>query len=638
MSRLWNLPVFAAAVLFAAGYAFAQAPENNAAEQPAASQDAQSQDKDNQKDDQKEAQENAAQKSAEQNNATQERVESDDPATRERESAQERQDRPEAAPPAPSATPPAPRPQAQPSPAPARVDGVRETIPGTTPPRRDAEREQAQPATPTQPQDPARVQPPRQAAPPVQPQTPEAAAPGQQRRDDARQDRTERRQDRTDRTDRADRQDRTDRADQTDRTQRTDESTRTQRTEQSTRTETQRTERMQREGRQQVDLGWKLDSQDDRLVIQSIDENSPLANTELKEGDEIISINGRQFQSADELERFMRQSQQRQAQIVVRRDGEQHTYRVNMPQQMMDQREQFGQQRAGEQQFGQRQMRQGQAQGRQAAMGVWIDTARPGLYIMGLPENSPAAQAGLRSGDRIISVDGRRFDSAQALISHLSNMDADSTVEIEYMRNGQIFAAECQLGQRGDIYGQTTYTQAPAPQGWQGQQEYSAMRPQTGEANVQQLKAEVDNLKRQVEQLRSELHRMKMNGAGRHETGTEFREDFRSETHQGIQQRQDFQNQGQQPFQQPGQRQFQGTRPAPPAPPAPQGQPQQFDRDQGAVIPPTVDDQPGAAPQGARPAPPAPRSDDQSDDQSDNNDRQRDNRDNNQDNDNQNDQ
>src|SRR5690606_7128949 len=123
--------------------------------------------------------------------------------------------------------------------------------------------------------------------------------------------------------------------------------------------------------------------------------------------------------------------------------------------------------------------------------------------------------------------------------------------------------AECQLGARGDIYGQTTFTQAPAL-GGQGQQEYSAMRPQMGEANVQQLKNEVEMLKRQVEQLRSEMRKMKMDGS--HETRTEVREDFQSETREGVR------AQDRQQFQDNQQRSDTFRHPAPPA------QPQPFDR------------------------------------------------------------
>jgi len=559
MSRLWNLPVFAAAVLFTAGYTLAQAPDNNAADQPAA----QSEDQDKQAQEKKDdAQNNAARQDEKKQDQKQQDV-------------QKSEDQ---------AAPAAPGSNLQPAPAPGRVDGVRDTIPGTAPP-------QPQPA-PAQPQDPVQPQAPTAPAPPAQPQTPESAAPQRtappQPRDDARRDDAQR-QDR-DAADRS-RQDRSDRAD------RQDDATRTERTEERTRTErtqrTERTERTQRDQQQPADLGWQLEARDDRLVIESIDDNSPLADSDLQEGDEIISINGRQFRSADEVQRFIRQSQQRQAQIMVRRDGEQHTFNVNLPRQ--DRREQFGQ-RARDQRG---------RHGQQAAMGVWIDTARPGLYVMALPENSPAAEAGLRPGDRIISVNGRRFDSAHDLIAHLSELETDRAVEVEYMRNGQIFVAECQLGARGDIYGQTTFTQAPAL-GQQGQQEYSAMRPQMGEANVQELKQEVEMLKRQVEQLRHEMRQMKMDGAGSHETRTQIREDFQRETREGIREQgrqQQFQGQQRQDS-------FQGTHPAPPAAPQP------FDRDD-AVAPPELN-QPGAAPaapQGTRtdasPAPrPATRSDD----------------------------
>ncbi len=102
------------------------------------------------------------------------------------------------------------------------------------------------------------------------------------------------------------------------------------------------------------------------------------------------------------------------------------------------------------------------------ALGVLLDAQGDGVVITEVNPQSPAAQIGLQPGDRIISMNGREFDSRDQFISAVGTYESDEPVELIIDRNGERQALSGQLGAWDDIFGQ--------------QRPYAAMRPNFDEA------------------------------------------------------------------------------------------------------------------------------------------------------------
>jgi S1-C subfamily serine protease len=75
-----------------------------------------------------------------------------------------------------------------------------------------------------------------------------------------------------------------------------------------------------------------------------------------------------------------------------------------------------------------------------AVLGVNLGAAAPdgGVAIASVAPGGPAAEAGLRAGDAITSVNGRAPKSQQDLIEQMRALPAESTVDVGYRRNGQL--------------------------------------------------------------------------------------------------------------------------------------------------------------------------------------------------------
>lgn len=75
-------------------------------------------------------------------------------------------------------------------------------------------------------------------------------------------------------------------------------------------------------------------------------------------------------------------------------------------------------------------------------------TINQGALLQQIIGGSPAEQAGLRTGDIIIAVNGRPIDDRHPLVSLLIEHVAGETVTLDIMRNGETFQTELTLGER----------------------------------------------------------------------------------------------------------------------------------------------------------------------------------------------
>jgi len=83
-----------------------------------------------------------------------------------------------------------------------------------------------------------------------------------------------------------------------------------------------------------------------------------------------------------------------------------------------------------------------------AYLGVSVETVNGAVRITQVRSGTPAADAGLQAGDRIISVDGKQIASADGLTSAIAAKKPGDTVSVTYSRGGQSHTVEVQLASR----------------------------------------------------------------------------------------------------------------------------------------------------------------------------------------------
>jgi S1-C subfamily serine protease len=85
---------------------------------------------------------------------------------------------------------------------------------------------------------------------------------------------------------------------------------------------------------------------------------------------------------------------------------------------------------------------------RRAYLGVSTTSARRGALVREATEPGPAARAGLRSGDVIVAVAGRRVRESEDVAAVVADRRPRERVEVEYLRDGERSSVEVVLGVR----------------------------------------------------------------------------------------------------------------------------------------------------------------------------------------------
>jgi putative serine protease PepD len=83
-----------------------------------------------------------------------------------------------------------------------------------------------------------------------------------------------------------------------------------------------------------------------------------------------------------------------------------------------------------------------------AYLGVSVETVNGAVRITEVRTGTPAADAGLQSGDTIVSVDGKRIVSGDGLTSAISAKKPGDSVSITYSRGGQSHTVKIELASR----------------------------------------------------------------------------------------------------------------------------------------------------------------------------------------------
>lgn len=142
-----------------------------------------------------------------------------------------------------------------------------------------------------------------------------------------------------------------------------------------------------------------------------------------------------------------------------------------------------------------------------AALGIRIDEGRQGVRVTGVARRSPADQAGIRPGDEIVAVNGRRIDGVRQLVQYIDQESPGNRVELQIVRNGQRQTLTPRLESRREAFG--------AADGQAGRQGRSGDNRRQGAPapwgsdelmqHVDALEREVDDLRREIRDLRAML-------------------------------------------------------------------------------------------------------------------------------------
>jgi len=291
----------------------------------------------------------------------------------------------------------------------------------------------------------------------------------------------------------------------------------------------------------------KAENGADGLKVVKVKSGSPADNAGIREGDVVVSVADQNIDSVDTLKTTMSQQQQRSdaanVQVRLRRDDRQRQVTLNLNDgnqgksndtsansRMRDDRQQSNRDRArGNRDQDRRQSDRVANEGTQrdlrpgvagssdqinrqsniehASLGVTLDQSwqgrGAGVRVASVYTNSPAHQAGLKTGDRILKVNGNDVSTSQDLIRQIDEMDPDDRADFTVVADGQKEELDIQLGSRAE----TIQGAMVGNNGIQGGQISGNVLGQRNATN-QSLNQTLTEIQRELRQLRQRVDAM----------------------------------------------------------------------------------------------------------------------------------
>ncbi len=257
------------------------------------------------------------------------------------------------------------------------------------------------------------------------------------------------------------------------------------------------------------------------LKIVDVVSGSPADEAGLEKGDVLISVDDESIDSADQLKKQMmqhqRQSSEANVRVKVRRDDRNRQVTLTLDQADRSNNE--------------------DSANDQASLGVTLDSSFQGqgrgVRISSVYTNSPADRAGLKTGDRILKVDGKSVSNVQDVVRTIQQMNPNESAELTVIANGEQEELDIQLTSRaetiqramvdrgrfsrGDINRgasgyPTNQTIGNRTIGNQSTSQFRSQNPQVGsnESLTQVLtgiRQELQQLRQQIKQLENNRHR-----------------------------------------------------------------------------------------------------------------------------------
>lgn len=247
-------------------------------------------------------------------------------------------------------------------------------------------------------------------------------------------------------------------------------------------------------GRVGNDIRGALQQADNGIMRLQDNLNPSLQQYGFRPGDQILDANGQPLTQAQ----FDQYVQNNPGQVRVLRNGQTIVLNGNMQGNIQGNMQGRGQAYGQGQMSGQGMM---QPSGRQR-FGITMNPSGEGVMVSAVTVGSPAAQAGIRPGDQIISVNGQEVANPNAMIQLVGNSSADQPLDVRFRRNGQEMQSQVMLAssmnsQQG-VY-QAGYAQGMDNRG--GNQGAGGQGHADINARIDQLERMVQDLRDQVEQL-----------------------------------------------------------------------------------------------------------------------------------------
>ena len=199
---------------------------------------------------------------------------------------------------------------------------------------------------------------------------------------------------------------------------------------------------------------WNLDISEGVLVTR-VSSGSPADEAGIKRGDVILKYEGKEVNSANQLQDFVRKTpSEEEVNISVNRDGNIKEFTVSI-----GKVRRFSRNR-GNRIHGFNFVTRNDDSG---YLGIDMYDLTEGLreyfkieeyegvLVVNVVEDSPAEKAGFKSGDVITKVGKRIVEDSGELRKAISRYDPDEKVEIEYVRNKKKSKKKVTLGEREDF-------------------------------------------------------------------------------------------------------------------------------------------------------------------------------------------
>lgn len=96
--------------------------------------------------------------------------------------------------------------------------------------------------------------------------------------------------------------------------------------------------------------------------------------------------------------------------------------------------------------------------GKPGYLGIFMnenEEGKSGATVRELPSDSPAGKAGLRVGDNIVEIDGKKIDGPQELAAQVKGKKAGDKLEVKVIRDGREEKVSVALGERPKEMAQT---------------------------------------------------------------------------------------------------------------------------------------------------------------------------------------
>ena len=162
-----------------------------------------------------------------------------------------------------------------------------------------------------------------------------------------------------------------------------------------------------------------------------------------------------------------------------------------------------------------------------AVIGVTVENWEDGVQVLSVEPNSPAALAGLQTGDLIVAIDGRGIRDSQALMSHVGGLNAGEQLSLTIDRAGDRHDIDSQVAVYSQVFGQrrgnvaSGVPAAPQDRFAQGGQSRTAFRPNYEEAKtsadrLERVQMRIGQIERELTALRQE--EQDLQNAAQHDT------------------------------------------------------------------------------------------------------------------------